>query len=100
MSKTENKSQISIKIDLQVNTLTDREKLPGVSLDIGRPLMQTRRIQTQMVIQLGQWMWLRGEQLQDVASGKREHLLILLRVTREIQIRQFQHRSGAPLGTR
>lgn len=81
-SQTENKDQVSINIDLQVNTLRDRKKLSGVSLDIGRPLMQTRNIKTQIVIPLGQWMWLRGQQLQDVASGKREHLMVFLRVTR------------------
>ena len=80
--KTTDKGQITLDVDLQVNTLRDRQKLPGVSLDVGRPVMRTRTIKTQITIPLGQWVWVGGQQLQDVASGKREHLLILLKVSK------------------
>ena len=81
-SNTRDRGQVSVKVDLQINTLKDRKKLPDVSLDVGSPVMQTRNISTQIVIPVGQWMWIGGQQLQDIASGKPEHLLILLKVTR------------------
>ncbi len=81
-SNTKDRGQVSVKVNLQINTLRDRKKLPDVSLDVGPPVMQVRSISTQIVIPVGQWMWIAGQQLQDIASGKREHLLLLLKVTR------------------
>lgn len=79
--KAKDKGSVSVDILLQINTLRDREKIPEVSLDVGRPVMQTQKIKTKLTMPLGQWMWIGTQKLQDVASGKHQHLLFLCKVT-------------------
>ena len=80
-AKAADKGSVSVDIALQINTLSDREKISEVSLDVGRPVMETQKVQTKVTMPFGQWRWIATQKLQDIDSGKHEHLLILFKVT-------------------
>ena len=74
-------SKVDLDIDFRFNILVKRKSIPGVSLDVGLPLMKTREIKTKIGLCLNQWILFGGLRLQDVSSERQEYLAILVRVT-------------------
>jgi hypothetical protein len=82
--KPADNGNVGIDIDLWLNTMKDRKRIPGLTLDVGSPIMQSQNIKTQIVVPPAQWAAIESLQLQDGDSGKREHLMILVRVTQQV----------------
>ncbi|HVZ64087.1 MAG TPA: hypothetical protein VG936_05815 [Lacunisphaera sp.] len=67
---------LHVACDLDLTTLAGREKIPGVNLDVGRPLLAGFKDQLELTMRPGEWTAVR---LQAVPDGD-ERLLLLMKV--------------------
>jgi len=82
MVTPEKDNRVVLDIDLKLTLMESREEIPGVKLDVGRPILLTREIATRLKIAQDQWALVSAQQVES-ASGEEGHfLLCLLRVRR------------------
>ncbi len=46
---------IRVEYEIRVVAVTAREDIPGVDLEVGKPVLQTKQMQTSMTVRPGQW---------------------------------------------
>lgn len=75
------RDKVGLSIGFRFTTLKSREKLPGLNLDVGAPIMNSNQTDTHVVVEPDTWAVLGISTLTDTASGKPECLVIMGRVT-------------------
>jgi hypothetical protein len=77
----EEANMVAVEYDLKLVVMEGREKIEGVHLDVGRPVLRTRQMASRVMIQPGQWTVISGEMVEEARDGKKgDFLLVLLRV--------------------
>lgn len=72
---------VDLTLSLSIRTVAARQKLEGVDLDVGEPILSTTAMNVQVVLQKGTWMLAAGSHLRDQQTKREERLLILVRVS-------------------
>jgi hypothetical protein len=72
---------LTLDYDLKLVVMEGRETLPGVSLDVGKPILRARKVATRIRLKPGQWSVVSGQLLKEADGDEGDVLLVLLRVT-------------------
>jgi hypothetical protein len=72
---------IDLDFSLRVVTITSRQPLPGVGLDVGRPVIGTQELTSRFRLTQGRWSLLSGHRVSDLANPEGDYLLVLVRPT-------------------
>lgn len=72
---------VKLDLDLRVSTVLERESIPGVELDVGRPILQMQQVQTQVIVEPGEWVRVGGHRIKDLISQTEDAVVVLARVT-------------------
>lgn len=73
---------VTLNAHITQTTMTGRQKLPDVNLEVGEPLLEKQEIKTVVNTKLGKNTSLGGSKT-NTATGKQDYLLVIARVTRE-----------------
>ncbi len=73
---------VSLDLTLRVATIGERQPLPGVTLDVGRPKILTQEINSRYTYPLERWNLVTSHISRDPTEPDGEKLLVLIRVTR------------------
>jgi hypothetical protein len=71
---------VELDMELSMLAMTGREKIPGVNLDVGRPILHFRTMASTLTLALGHWHLVSGHQFTEAGGGEGDFLLVLLRV--------------------
>lgn len=72
---------VDLDFTLRVVTITSRRPLPGVRLDVGRPVIATQELASRFRLSQGRWSLLSGHRISDLANPAGDVLLVLVRPT-------------------
>lgn len=75
----------ALSLDFCLREIVGREPLPGVDLDVGPPIVHSRKVKTTVTARLGDWLCLGTGTASDARGSAPRHgpLFILVRVVRE-----------------
>ena len=72
--------RLVLDIDLKLVLMERREALPGVKLDVGRPVLRTHQVSTRLSIAQDEWALVSAQQVESASGDGGHFLLCLLRV--------------------
>jgi len=78
----EKEDRVVLDIDLKLVLMERREEIPGVKLDVGRPVLLTRAISSRLLIAQDRWALVSAQQVESASEDGGHLLLCLLRVRR------------------
>ena len=76
------KNRVVLDIDLKLVLMERREKIPGVKLDVGRPVLLTHAISSRLSIAQDRWALVSAQQVESASEDGGHVLLCFLRVRR------------------
>lgn len=71
---------VVVDYDLKLTMMEGREKIEGVHLDVGRPVLRTTHVQSRVKFEPGQWIVISGKLFKEAKKKKGDFLLVLLKV--------------------
>jgi hypothetical protein len=71
---------VELELELTLRSLEGREKLHGVGLDVGPPIIAVRSTASELRLAFDQWHLVSGHLASNADGGKGDFLLVLLRV--------------------
>ena len=72
----------TLDFTLRVSTISRREPVPGLDLDLGRPTINTKEVDSRLNARLGHWNLLTSHITRDPDAVEPETLLVLVRLIR------------------
>jgi hypothetical protein len=76
----EQDNRVVLDIDLKLVLMESREEIPGVKLDVGRPILLAREMASRLTITQDQWALVSAQQVESASQEGEHFLLCLLRV--------------------
>ena len=76
----EKNNRVILDIDLTLTLMERREEIPGVNLDVGRPILFTRAVASRLMIAQDRWALVSVQQVESASDEGGHFLLCLLRV--------------------
>ena len=67
--------------NLRLSVMNERESIPGVELDVGKPVLAVTEVDTRVAATPGEWIKVAGQALIDEVSGAPERLVVTLRLS-------------------
>jgi len=62
--------------------IKDRAELPGVQLDVGQPILESREVEASLDVSLGRWVYLKSSKLETVNNSNMSAFIALVRAYR------------------
>jgi hypothetical protein len=72
--------RVILDYDLRLVVLAARMRIPGVSLDVGKPILRTRQVAHQVLVDLDRWSVIASRMAGEDGGDRDDVLLFLLRV--------------------
>lgn len=76
------RATVTLDFHLKVTTIGNREPVPGLNLDVGRPIIASNEVDRRLTARLGRWNLLTSHIGRNPDAAEPETLFVLVRITR------------------
>lgn len=75
-------SSARLDLGVRMTIVKDRMELPGVQLDVGQPILESRTVEASLDLSLGRWVYLKSSEFETVNSSNINAFIVLAKAHR------------------
>lgn len=76
---------VDLEYSASTTFMVGRDPIPGVGLDIGPPVFETRRVETRLRIPLNRWVFLHTVTAREAGDGSTSRLITLVKIEERVK---------------